>query len=626
MITELAQFTDTFAPIIGGIGLKPKEGLHILLKVIQQEDGTFAISSEQASEFYGKKTKEIGPLIKKCAGLAQVAWMIDTNKCLDAPARAIHSASPFCLAFKRSALVGGEKYNEIAKEIEKGNAKKKQIYDRLEDYFQQTLAFLEEDEVELNALAIAFQQKLNSWEKLNALLLSHAEFAQVKDPEYIGIYLDLSVEQYQIPHNRYLKKRLFNTGDYNLDDETGLTWGTSDFLNGYGSKKPFLLHKTAAFNIPGRISSAHARSLFEFTGLLGRRILPNPLPIFILNEELQTSAFIIFKREAEQEPENRKKHSEIIRELYESHQDDLGNYYLLYHMMGEVIDFDYVSKFDYHLNDANGQPWKIEKIMELGEEQLLDSVFDLQNQLLPTILNNSLVVRTKSGGIITKFFEELEQQYCDNNNGIIYNLVQKYRKAWYDFIYKSKRSSITGAAFYEMMKYSIISDIKRDKEGDKFWIICQKLNIWFSLNQYFDPHHTNFNHNDMSKTIPRLLDKMRAVANDGAHFESPEEFAFGAGQVIYFLLDKSQSNKKTHSLLEPFTQKSDLGQLKIEISRTFDRYKHEVDFSKGRFTNLMTEVLGYDDEIDLKKQFPMFLAGYFAKAIIFEKKQEVQTL
>lgn len=621
MITELAKFTEQLAPEFAEIGLKPKEGLNILLKPQQEEDGSYSIAEDFEWGIYSKKTKELDPILIKCAKLTKSAWMIDTFKCLDPPYKAIHSSSPFCLAFKRTALEGGETYQGVAADIEKGK-NKKQIYERIGEYFDRTDAYLLEEERELNALAVAFAAQLETREKLEEILNKTGVYSTLKDSDYIAIYLDIPLEDYQKPHNRYLQRKLFNTEAYNTDDEQGVTWGTSNFFNGFGSKKPFLTHKTAAFDISGRISSIQARNLFDFGDLLARNVLPRPLPIFVLKEELLTDSINIFKREALLEPENRRKHADIITELYQKHENDLGNYYLLYAMSDVIKDFDYVSKFQYLLEDKDGQPWKVHKIMDLGEEFSIPDVFTLQNRILPDILNNGLVVRAKNERIITKYFEDIDPKYCDNNNDIIYGLIQKYRKAWYDFIYKSKRAALTAAAFREMMQYSIISDLKRDEDFKLGWRICHKLNIWFSLNQHFDPSNSNFNGIDMSKTIPILMEKMRAVANEDAHFESPEEFAFGAGQVIFFLLKQSKAEKKTHALLEPFTQKSDLNQLKLELTRTFDRYKHEIDFGKGRFENLMREVLGYVGPIDLRKSFPTLLAGYFAQPVIFEKKEK----
>ena len=124
----------------------------------------------------------------------------------------------------------------------------------------------------------------------------------------------------------------------------------------------------------------------------------------------------------------------------------------------------------------------------------------------------------------------------------------------------------------------------------------------------------------MASLIPELTDKMREVANnDNAHFENEKEFAFGAGQIVYFLLSKSASADKKHSLLEPFLQKVKAEQLQNAIGNIFATYKHEVDFGHGRFERLAKEVLAFDTNANLKNYQRFLLAGYFAPPVIFEK-------
>lgn len=622
MIQELTSFTAQLNPVFKNIGLNPKEGLSLVLKPDRTSDGTFVISENLEWAVFSKKTKERNGLHQKFASWTDAAWMIDTFKCFDAPYKAIHSCSPFCLAFKRVALEGGEAYRKIERAIEAGK-NKKQLYDRISSYFEKTFALLEEGEEEEKELAKVFFEALDSQEKIHSWLSRTDAYEAMKDKDYIAFYLDLPVDSYKKAHKRYLRDKLFNTAAYNREDDRGEVWGTSNFFNGFGVKKPFLMHKSATFDISGRISSLEARRLYEFDQLLRRNIFPRPLPIFILKEELIAESINIFKREALLEREWRKSHAEIIGELYKDHRDDFGNYYLLYYTGGKIKDFDYVSKFRYEFQNEKGLPqaWQVHKLMRDGEAFTLENVFEFQNRLLPAILNNSLVVKSKKGGLITKYFEDIDQKYCDNNNAVIYGLVLKYRKALYDFIYKSKQASLTAAAFRDIMLSGIASDIRRDEERKNGWRICQKLNIWFSLNRHFDPSNSNFNRLDMTTTIPQLMAKMRLVANENAHFETPEEFAFGAGQVIYFLLDKSRTGNKTHALLEPFTQKVKLEMLKLEIARIFDRYKHEISFGKGRFERLMREVLGYSGAVNLKSQIPVLLAGYFADPVIYEKKE-----
>ncbi len=125
----------------------------------------------------------------------------------------------------------------------------------------------------------------------------------------------------------------------------------------------------------------------------------------------------------------------------------------------------------------------------------------------------------------------------------------------------------------------------------------------------------------MASKIPELLDRMKKVANDSnEHFATTEEFAFGAGQVIYFLLNQSKASEKTHALLEPFIQKVKAEQLQNSITQTFNAYKHEIGFGQGRFERLSAEVLGFYTDENLKKYQRFLLAGYFATPVIYEKK------
>ena len=177
----------------------------------------------------------------------------------------------------------------------------------------------------------------------------------------------------------------------------------------------------------------------------------------------------------------------------------------------------------------------------------------------------------------------------------------------------------------EIMWNSIIGDLRTDKITDKGYhsrdySIKEKLNIWFSLYKYFT---NNLKRKDMASKIPELLEKMKKVANDeNAHFETTEEFAFGAGQVIYFLLNQSKASERTHALLEPFIQKVKAEQLQSSIAQTVNMYKHEISFGHGRFERLSSEVLAFETDDNLKNYQRLLLAGYFATPVIYEKKEK----
>ena len=124
----------------------------------------------------------------------------------------------------------------------------------------------------------------------------------------------------------------------------------------------------------------------------------------------------------------------------------------------------------------------------------------------------------------------------------------------------------------------------------------------------------------MASKVTELVSKMSAVAKGQSHFENPEEFAFGAGQIVSYLIDRSVASNKTYAMLEPYLQKSKSGQLQDAIAQTIAVYKHDISTYKGAFQSLSSDVLTYDDNIEVKPLLKFFLAGCFCDCVIYQKK------
>lgn len=611
MIKELVHFTEKALAdkSFRNLGMAPKEGLHIVLQVEKTEDQV-NIAEEAEYVIYSKKTKELTPLHSKCASWSQVAWMVDTNKCFDLPTKAIHSASPFCFALKRENLEGGEKFALNQKEG------KSQVYERINTYFEKAEALLDSDGEII--IADAFRIALNDKARLHRWLDESGVFQEVKDAEYVIFYLDLTLETYAAANRKYLREKLFNTGNYNLPDESDpeLLHGTSNWLNGYPTKKPFLLHQSATFDISGRISSKEAQLLFEFSDMSRRKLFPNPLPIFVMKDELTQAAIKMFKEDAASGGEQRKGYLEIIEELWKDFKQELGNYYLLFIMAGEIKDFDFVSRFEYYLN-SDESPWKVEDLFGTGEMRL-ETVRDLLTQVMPPLFNNSLVVRRKEKAWSFRWFDDIDPTYCKTHNA--YLMAMKYRKAFYDFIYKSKRQGVTGTAILDIVMTGIKDDIRLDeyknKQHSERFNICQKLNLLFNLHQYFS---TKPNPGFMASNIVQLRDRIEAVAKGEAHIETDEQFAFAAGQVIARIFWESETGDESYRYLEPFLAQSKPERFKTSVSNLFKRYKHGV--YSDRFRNVSSEVMTYSLEGDLRNLHPHILAGVFSNNLLFSDKE-----
>lgn len=643
MIKELINFTENLDEEFKSLGSVPKDGLHILLKLVISGSGEVEIDTTNLEyELYSKKQKEeVSFFLNKCKLLHQNAWCIDTNKCFDLPTKAIHTCSPFAVAFKQEHLKGGKKYLDNEEE------EKKQIYERFEEYFNRAFELFENKEdaeiyvffkhfftqnlfssiiegiennyqMQRNKLELelleAKELLKNSADKSHKeefkiqIALKEQELHKVRpleDSDYIFFYLDLPLDIYCEVHKKYLDDKLFNTASYNTKpDENGLIYGTSNFKNGYNSNMPFLIHQTASFDISGRISNIDAKLLNELKNILPNKTLPNPLPVFIYKEELQRKVISIFR-----ESEFKFGYKEIILKLINENYDDIGNYYLLFWQNtkdGIVFkDFDFVTKFEYIL--THDKPLSIINlfgILEKGGKDYkhyptINNIFEFENQGLRPFVQNKYMRVDYFGDFNKDEYAKLDltfSSYC------------KYRKAIYDFVYKSQRNAIDGHIFDEMVFNAIKDDIKNNNE----YGIKEKLNIWYSLYGYFNTK----NKITMVNKLKDYQDFVATIIADEPLTDvSDEKFAFAAGQVIEYILSKSKSADNSYNLLEPYLQQSKCVEFNRAIANDFGRYKHE-NFSKN-FEKVAAFVLSYETTANLKLLLPQILSGVFSKNQLF---------
>jgi CRISPR-associated protein Csh1 len=481
------------------------------------------------------------------------------------------------------------------------------LEDRFSSYFNSALQLVNEEEEKLKLFARFFTDSNKFYHFLEEIKVS----TLVKEKEYIVFYLDLPLEEYQNANERYLKDKLFNTDKFNVNTQSKGLMGTSDFFNGFNSKKPYLLHQSATFQIPGRISAHAARKLYEFMGLMSRKVFPQPLPIFVNQAEaeaLQQSYNGIVQLEMDQS--GQVSHRKIVAKLMEQDEEVLGNFYLMYYSRGEIKDFDFVPKFQYTLETDEGTPWIIEDLVGLNKRIVLNNLFDLQEDVLPVIFDNSLIVKKEDKPIRVKYFDDIEQKYCKSNG--IYLLVMRFRKAFYDFIYKNKRQAVSTQIFHEIMKKGILENIRLDRvENGKHkeeYRIKQKLNIWISLWAHFEDDYQKSK--DMVNHISSLRSFMDELASGQRTIATDEEGAFAAGQVIAYLFSKISSDKQPHSQLEPFLRKKSDTRFKEDLVKLFERYKH-VNHTK-RFSQAFSQVLACEWDQPVSSYLPILLSGYFS--------------
>lgn len=609
MIHEIVQFIDYLdekSSEIFSENLVLKEGLYIFL---EKEGNELVIKDENILKV--DKNTEQSQLYNEFLALTINTEMLNAMKSFNSgPKIYIAIGSPFGISISGLGMKKG-----INKRLDAASA-----------YFKAAIKYIDKD----NAEHINWMNELKFF--VNTQMFDYIEntdeYKELKKGDMFYFFLkEPELKDYKEIQSRFLSEKLFNKDKFNIKTEQGEIYGISDNLSGFNDSKEFLKHKTAPLDLNYRVNGIEAMKLYKFFRLQQKnKILPNPMPLFVDEKELTEKAIKFYKND------KKAGHKEIVEHLLENRKNDLQNYYLIFFHNGlkgsRIVDLDFVPVFKYNTDDMP----KVKAIFkmtskkdgELLRDYSIKNIFHFQTVILNKIFNNQLITETKNG-LWLKYFDDMDVRPEYGATDIIVDLFYKYRKAFYDFVYKSKRQAITFSMFDDMMKNSILDDIRHDKDSDKTYRIKEKLNIWFSLYNYFE---TNIKIENMVNKTEMLFERVKIIANPAnpdERIKNNDEFAFASGQLIRTVLNKSEAGERTHALLEPFLQKTNAEQFKLAIARAFEIYKHAFKFYKGdsnryEFDKIISEVMGFETSVNMKTLLPLILAGYFSETIF--KKDE----
>ena len=655
MIREIINFTNGLLSDIPDImqwNIQPDKGLHVFIDI--DETGNWANQILQQGidyDYYDGKNQDI-KLWNDCIRYQEATEYITMNKVSKFDKKKkIHSCSPFAVAFnfnfndKEKSELGIKIFKKSDKpskeELKSNNAliraqRRIVIEERLKDYQSNSLSIygIKEKDGDLfsNQPFIYGKQIMGFFNNLHKILNAvelKAEYSLLTGKDYLHLYLrTIPIDVQEELHNRYVKQEIFS-GEVMSKEH----FGSVGFFTAYNQKKPFLRHRTSFLKdgVSQRFSEEDAITLYTFEKLLRRKpqCLPNPLPIMIDGREWNKRVIKLFN-----ESGDTLSFRDLLKQLFAKYNmKSLPNYYLLNlskTVSGIVInDFDFVPLFRYYLdgdivvsNVTNSSSLQ-DKSFEREREISIKTIFDFERVAVREVFNNSLV-KIKEDKYVTNYFGEIDSNYVIGGT-LMSNLMQKYRKAIYAYIYKSDTNAINASMFDDIMYQSVLSNIKLDTfENKRFeWnnSIKKKINIWFSLYKMFNQNDKREN---MVTKINELKNEISRVTKGETDLLSPESFAFGAGQLVSYLMDRSVSTNKTYAMLEPYLQKGKSRLLQDAIAQTVTVYKHDINqIYKGRFEFLASQVLTYGGDIDMKPLLKYFLAGCFSPCIIYEKTKEI---
>jgi len=646
VIKEIVEFMDLNGGKFRDIILDNRaiaKGLHIIIDkdTFEIKEFSYNDGSDEFNQFVNKYD------LKK---REYYCHYLDSNKNFDtSPMKGknqIHSASPYAIFFRyKNDKTILERLIEIKERLSVTG-----YFDKIE-----SLSNNSDTLKNLKLIKRMIKNKLSS--KCFIKGIGKESLLKIKNNDYIKIYFDYDLKYIEAFYNEYSPEMSFNAKglfedknsystqkEYNCPVSNEITnLGTSSFLNTFADKKPFYLHKTRDKTYGGYTALYRGKivqqlSLFEELLKLKikvdkyeKRLLPNPLPIFISNKEAIDNDnnkiyFDLLKDVTE--PIGYK---DIIEKVYQKISDNSNkinelNYYLIF--WGNTkdglkfYDVDYIDSFQYNLKDFE-----------------IINIFGLKGFYSGEIEN----IFNMEWGFFSKFFYTLngdnESTYMLQNNyftekinvpsteqipAMVATKFYQYNKAIFDYIYKGQHEIINGYMFDDICISIIREQVKLNDDWDKTYKIKEKLSLYISLYKNFHKGE------DLATEIIELREKIgNVLEKDEVHLGNDKEFAFASGQLIRYILNKNESASKTHSLLDIFISKNSASDFKLVIAQQIQKYSHAFKFfnSHGWFDKLTSEVMAYQlEQKTIKSLIPLIMAGYFSSSVIYTKIEENKKL
>ena len=609
MIQEIINFVDTLPDEVFTNNLQPKEGLYILLDIdehgnLVNVDEEGKINEEDIGK-YVQKEPVFSEHLNKCNSFFQNSRVMGkgTNKSFNSSSGLFSAvATPFGIGFTKNNYTNPDR-----------DRTKKFIDGQIDAYFKAAASYVIDNErykenmrrLHLFCSTFLFDY-INRYEVLSDL----------KKAECVCFFIkNLKNQDYITVSQKYFAQRYFNI-EKTLNTERIGIYARTHNIN---TDKPFLSHITGINKNNFWINEDTAAKLESFYSI--QKYLPKPFPLFIYKEE-RDEAIKVLKQDS------KIRYAEMITKMVDDGKDELHNYYLIFFGGADysrVIDIDFVSTFRY------GMDIQIKKIFQLNKDDLntikIKNVFEFEDKIAKTILN-----KPDDTFYINYFGEEkvVNKQGKPRYSQGGYNQFLNYRKAFYDFIYKSKREAISQRMFDDILLKGILDDIKTDdydtktEQNSNRPKILEKLNIWFTLYNFF---HLSKQENliNMISKIERHRKKIDAIIekNSKELLSNEGEFAYAAGHCVRYLYTKSKTKDKSYSRLETFVQKSNCRNLLEAITNFFVMYKHEN--MTNTFGRLFAQVMNFESQDNMKKYLPEFLSGFFDNNKLFSEKTQDET-
>lgn len=366
-------------------------------------------------------------------------------------------------------------------------------------------------------------------DKIENYVFNHDIFEDIDmtKKNYVKVFFiftdrDKTIAYYKQESERYLLPNLYNSNDYNYNDD-GVILGLPNNNMGMNSKKPYLENKTRKVKVPYLLNQQKALLQSQFFDYLLGEVSKGKYNFYINNFEGN---------------EDIKAYTDL-----EEPDDILSGYYLRCRKEKnevEIVHADSITNYSKTLNE----PFILKNYIGISQK-------DIDKSTLPydTMIDNLWQIRHLidsvffEGRLQFNFYSRIEDMQIDD--AVLKSCLLENRGVLSAWFYESKdnlvKSSVDKLSM-QLIRNAIIND--------ETFKAQRQFNLRWSLLSYFKDERR------IGENMEDIREKLRQHINSGKDeewtFDSDEEFSYAVGQIAEYFLSLNKSNNKSAAYINTF--------------------------------------------------------------------------
>lgn len=553
---------------------------YILDEYTLAEGNYLLIDSEgncKASLFIGKEGADTNDSIYKLfVRMDYLSRLTDMNKALGIK-KVIHSNNYLSFFMKKDNLSSGklteeviDKYYEVLMNPALKYGKDKKAMEVYESFVKE-YGEPDKEHIERNKL----------WIK-NHIGKIVEEFPDIKqDKNYLKIFFEAPMEQFEIESNRYYLPNIYNATEYNVLIEDKI-FGMPNNNIGLNSKKPYLKHCTRKNGTPYLISTEEVMLQKKFFDFLMNKVSLGYSNIY-LDEDIHCL------------PAN------------ESMPKYFSGYFLRVQKGKEVEikDFDTIACLKSEIT-----PCYIPKSIPIDYAKL-----NMESELHPEVVTQLSDLKRMINNVL--FSKWLANSYFRDaseiklNDSVLKRLILESRDAFFAWFYKGNEMLVK--PLFPKLSLSIIKNTIYNGyrvRAQEQWMLRE------GVINYLNRGGAKVADN-MKEKLDTLDEKINAKVQQS--IESDEEYAIAVGQLVNYFLSLNQASSPKHALVNPILNIKTDEKMKEELKKLFRKYNYTIERRSKRFNNLYAMVEGYTPA-GINEDALIY--GYLTNSLIYKKGEK----